>query len=65
MTPVSTWLLRLAAALLVLAFGFLLQGIWSGITQRYEMAGYAYARMIGAVGFVVLVVGWILKRRGK
>lgn len=61
----SKWLLRIGTALLLIAFCFLLQGIWSGITQRYEMASYHHAKMIGAVGFAVLVVGWILRRRGK
>ena len=65
MTPVSTWLLSIGTLLLLVAFGFLLQGIWSGITQRYEIGAYAYARMIGAAGFAVLVVGWILQRRGR
>jgi hypothetical protein len=61
----SKWLLRIGALLLLVAFVFLLQGIWSGITQRYEMSGYHYAKMTGAVGFAVLVVGRILQRRGK
>jgi hypothetical protein len=61
----SKWLLWIGALLLLLAFGFLLHGIWSGMTQRYEMASYDYARMICAVGFAALVIGWILHRRGK
>jgi hypothetical protein len=64
-TPVSTWLLRLAAALLVLAFGFVLQGIWIALTRDFDMTPFDRAKMIGAVGFAVLVVGWILQRRGK
>lgn len=61
----SKWLLWTGAGLLLLAFFFLLQGIWSGLTQRYNMAPYDHAQMTGAVGFAVLVVGWILRRRGK
>ncbi len=65
MTPVSTWLLRLGTALLVLAFGFVLQGIWIALTRDVSMTPFDRAKMIGAVGFAVLVVGWILQRRGK
>jgi hypothetical protein len=61
----SKWLLRIGTAMLLIAFFFLLQGIWSGLTQRYTMAPYDHAKMIGAIGFAVLVVGWILRRRGK
>ena len=61
----SKWLLRIGSGLLLLGFVFLLQGIWSGLTQRYNMTPYDHAKMTGAVGFAVLVVGWILQRRGK
>jgi hypothetical protein len=61
----SKWLLWIATLLLLVAFFFFLQAVWSGITQRYEMSGYHYAKMTGAVGFTVLVVGWIIRRRGR
>jgi uncharacterized membrane-anchored protein len=61
----SKWLLWIGSLLLLVAFCFLLQGIWAGLTQRYTMTPYAHARMTGAVGFAVLVLGWILRRRGK
>jgi uncharacterized membrane-anchored protein len=61
----SRWLLWIGSLLLLVAFFFLLQGIWSGITQNYNMTPYGRAKMTGAVGFAMLVLGWILKRRGK
>lgn len=65
MTAGSTWLLRLGAALLVLGFGFVLQGIWIALTRDFDITPFDRARMTAAFGFAVLVVGWILKRRGK
>jgi hypothetical protein len=64
-TARSTWLLRIGTALLVLGFGFVLQGIWIALTGDVDMTPFDRAKMIGAVGFAVLVVGWILQRRGK
>jgi uncharacterized membrane protein len=64
-TTRSTWLLRLGTALLVLGFAFVLQGIWVALTRDFDMTPFDRAKMTAAVGFAVLVVGWILQRRGK
>jgi uncharacterized membrane protein len=61
----SKWLLFIGAALLLLGFGFLLQGIWIGLTQSFDQTPYDRAKMTAAVGFALIVVGWILKRRGR
>jgi uncharacterized membrane protein len=64
-TAISTWLLRIGAALLVLGFAFVLQGIWVALTKDFDMTPFDRAKMTGAVAFAMLVVGWILKRRGR
>lgn len=64
MTAKSTWLLRLGTALLVVGFCLVLQGIWVALTRDFAMTPFDRAKMTSAVGFAVLVVGWILQRRG-
>jgi hypothetical protein len=59
----SKWTLRAGSALAVVGFAFLLSGIWSGLTQRYTQLPYDRAKMLGAIAFAILVVGWILRRR--
>lgn len=61
----STWLLRIGTALLLLGFAFLLQAIWLSLADGIAQPAFARARMSAAVGFAILVLGWILQRRGR